>query len=139
MKLIDLRTLENAPMAYFLSRMEFKEIYPHRLNSKIDYIFKHKVPLDVPNVEGELLLKKYHHIIRFGDEGKKKTEPPKSNRHQELSRKKYKTLRRLARELGIPGKEAVIKREILTEMIIEKEIKKAEQKAKAKALREETK
>ena len=131
MLLIDTQTSEGSPRSYFLTRMEFKKLYPLTLQSKLNYIFKHKIPKEVPDGEAKILMKKYPHIIKFED----KVTTYTSNRHQELAKIKYTELKKIGGKLGLPFKQLAVKTEILIDNIVNAEAEKARMEAKAKALK----
>jgi len=118
MKLIDQKTTPNMPTSYFLTRAEFKELYPHRLNSRISYIFKYDQPKDINDGEAKLLLKKYPHIIKWEE----KLEIAQTNRHEELGKLKYNKLKKVGGDLGMTFKEIQGKKEVLIDNIVKKEI-----------------
>jgi len=130
MKLIDTRATDTMPTSLFLSRAEFKELYPHKLNSRINYIFKFDQPMDVNDEEAKLLMKKYPHVVRWDKSG----ETVETNRHQELGKMKYTELKKHGITLGLEYKDMMIKRPELIELIVKKEIEIETAKAKQKAL-----
>ena len=127
MKLTDKRARVNIPSSLFLTRGEFKELYPHLLTSRINYIFKHNVPKEVPDGEAKLLMKKYPHVLRWEPE----VDFDETSRHQELKKLKYQDLKKLGSSLGMPFKELSQKTPFLINSIVEKE--KAIEKEKAEA------
>jgi len=131
MKLIDTRATDTMPTSLFLTRAEFRELYPYRLNSRMNYIFKHDQPKNVPDGEAKILLKKYPHVIRWD----KTAEIPQTNRHQELEKMKYNDLKKYAGTLKMPFSETRVKRDILIDKIVAKEIEISALQAKAKALK----
>jgi len=137
MLLIDTRTTELMPTSLFLTRAEFRKLYPHRLNSRMSYVFKHDQPLEVPDDEAKLLLEKYPHVLVFGEKPKDKKEEKTfaSNRHQELSKLKYRDIQKLGRELGMVNKDVMIKTDLLIDAVVAKEIEVDAETKKAAALK----
>ena len=135
MLLIDKNTTHSAPTSLFLTREELKGLYPHLLTGRKSYVFKYDKPLNAPDGEGKLLLKKYPHVAKWEE----KFAINKSGRHQELNELSYGEVKRVAGDLGFSFKEMHAKKLILIEKIISKEIKNAAIEAKAKRGIEETK
>jgi len=131
MKLIDTRATEEAPSSLFLTRFEFMDLYPYRLNSRMNYIFKHDQPKEVPDGEAKLLMKKYPHVIKWDKTGA----IVETNRHQELNDMKYNDLKKYAATLSMPFGEIRVKRDILIHKIVAKEIEVKALKEKTKALK----
>lgn len=121
MLLIDTRATETAKSSLFLTREEFKEIYPHRLNSRINYIFFHSKPEEVANEEAKLLLKKYRHLAKWEPE----LNIVETDRHRELNEINYRKLKTMGAKLGIVFKELAVKKPILVDRIVKKEIENA--------------
>ena len=64
MWLIDNDTEPHAPTSKFIGRKEFKDIYPETEHMKrLNYIFKHQIPLQVSSKEGAVLVCKYPSIV----------------------------------------------------------------------------
>ena len=131
MKLIDTRATKLAASSLFLTRAEFRDLYPHRLNSRIDYLFKGGVPKDVPEAEAKILMEKYDHILKWEE----KLNIVQTNRHQELDKKGYNELKKYAGTLEIPFKKMRVKKMLLIDHIVAKEIQIHTIKEKAKANR----
>ncbi len=129
MLLVDKNTTPTAPTSLFLERAEYKKLYPHLLTGRKSYIFKYDKPLNIPDGEARLLLRKYPHVLRWEE----KFDINKSNRHQELYKLKYGEIKRLGGKLGFSFTELHAKKIILIERIISKEIRLAAIAAKAKA------
>ena len=113
MEIIDIDAVMNAPSSKFLKKEEFKHLYgqehehlPHRKN----YIFKHKIPLNVNDEIGYILLKKYPRLKRADG-----VSPGK------YTRKSYTDLKKIAMSLGYAYKDTMIKKEDLRKMVIAKE------------------
>ena len=132
-KLIDTRATEVVPSSVFLTRAEFKGLYPHRLNSRISYVFKGGIPKTVELGEAKLLLKKYSHVVKWMRDVE---DYPESNRYQELEKMKYNDLKKHGAEIGLEFKNMMVKTPMLIETIIEKELSNTAKAAKAKALKE---
>lgn len=135
MLLIDKNTTPVAPTSLFLLKEEIKGLYPHLLTGRRSYVFKYDKPLNVPDGEGKLLLKKYPHVLRWEE----KFAVNKSERHQELAKLSYVLVKRVAGELGFSFTEMHSTKLVLIEKIISKEIKNAAIEAKAKRGIEENK
>ncbi|NHZ84285.1 MAG: hypothetical protein GWP19_00200 [Planctomycetia bacterium] len=135
MLLIDQRATLTAPSSLFLTRAEIKGLYPHLLTGRKSYIFKYDKPLNIPDGEGRLLLKKYPHVLKWEE----KFAINKSNRHQELNKLTYGEVKRAAGKIGFSFKEMHAPKLILIEKIVSKEIKLAAIEAKAKRGLEENK
>ncbi len=118
MLLIDQRATIVAPSSVFLTRAEFKELYPHKLNGRINYVFKYNRPKEVNNGEAKLLLKKYSHIIKW----EKIIKLGATERHEELNKVLYQDLKKLAAEVGVSFKDSAVKQTLLIDRIIAKEI-----------------
>lgn len=121
MKLIDTRATLTAPTSLFLTRAEFKELYPHKLNSRMNYLFKHDQPKEVDKDEAQLLLKKYSHVIRW----EKRLEIIETDRHQELNKIKYPYLKRVAADAGVSFKLLRAKKPVLIDHIVKQELENA--------------
>ena len=131
MLLVDKNTTPVAPTSLFLTRAEFKGLYPHLLTDRKSYVFKYDKPLNVPDGEAKLLLKKYPHVLRWEE----KFDINKSNRHQELNNLKYGEVKRIGGKLGFSFKDLQGKKPVLIERIVSEEITRAARTAKAKALK----
>ena len=117
MLLIDKKTTKTTRSSLFLVREEFKKLYPHRLNSRLNYIFSHERPQEVIYGEALLLLKKYPHVVRWG---KHLTEEP-TDRYEELLEMKYQDLKKVGAEAGLNFRELGCTKAILIDKIIDKE------------------
>ncbi len=127
MLLLDQRATAVAPSSLFLTRAEFKALYPHKLTGRMDYIFKYDKPLNVQDGEGKLLLRKYPHVLKY--------EPDlgivKTDRHRELEKKyDYYKLKKMGTALGMSFKEITIKKEVLIDRIVTKELEKGDEGTK---------
>ncbi len=118
MLLVDQRATAVAPSSLFLTRAEFKALYPHKLHHRMDYVFRYDKPKEVENDEAKLLMKKYPHVIRW----EAKLDIVKTERHHELEKLDYYKLKKLGSSIGMGFKEITIKREILIDRIVTKEI-----------------
>ena len=63
MLLVDIKATENSKSSLFLTKEEFKELYPNKVNSRINYIFSHSQPQEVITGEAKLLMKKYDVVL----------------------------------------------------------------------------
>ncbi len=129
MLLIDKNTTPSAPTSLFLTRAEYKKLYPHSLTGRKNYLFKHDKPLNLPDAEARLLLRKYPHVLKWEE----KFAVNKSERHHELAELKYGEVKRIGGKLGFSFTELHAKKLILIERIISKEIRIAATEAKSEA------
>ena len=118
MLLVDQKATAVAPSPVFLTRAEFKEIYPHRLSGRINYVFKYNRPKEVNDGEAKILIKKYSHIIEWEE----KVKMGKTERHEELDKLKYQELKTIGAKVGLVFKELAVKKPILINKIVDKEI-----------------
>lgn len=132
MKLLDERATDVAGTSLFLSRAEYRELYPHRMGSRINYLFKYDKPMEVPDKEAELLLEKYSHVIIF----KEKIELGTTERHKELAKMKYIDIKRTALKLGFTFAEAAIVKNLLINNIVDTETRISEATKKEKDKKE---
>ncbi|MEE9573222.1 MAG: hypothetical protein V3W20_09255 [Candidatus Neomarinimicrobiota bacterium] len=128
MQLIDTRATKVSPSSIFLTRAEYRELYPHMMGTRINYIFKHDQPKEVNNDEAKLLLKKYPHVITW----KKKIELGETERHKELDKMKYVNIKKIAGKLGYTFAETAVAKNLLINNIVDTEtrILKAKEKEK---------
>jgi hypothetical protein len=110
MQLVDKGTQRNCPTSRFLTREEVikdgKQTHPSRLN----FIFKHNVPLVVKDDHALILMKKYPTITPYELETEKKDD------YIKLS---YVELKKVARDKGYSTRETMVKRDVLIKMINE--------------------
>ena len=130
MLLVDKRATVTAKTSLFLTSMEFQEIYPHKLNNRIDYLFKYNQPKEVNNDEAKLLMKKYSHVIKWEE----KLELGKTERHEELDKLSIQKLKQVASGLKMTWKEMQGRKPKLINAIAAKEIEidQIEEKLKEK-------
>ena len=128
MKLIDERATEEAPSSLFLERAEYRELYPHIMGSRINYIFKYDQPKEVPDEEAALLMKRYSHVITW----KKKIELGKTDRHKALSKMGYNDVKKIAGKLGFTFAQTAIAKSLLINNIVDTETKILEAKEEGK-------
>ncbi len=117
MLLVDKKATENSRSSLFLIKEEFKELYPTKVNSRMNYIFSHEQPIDIIDGEAKLLMKKYKHLVKWG----KHEKSPQTDRHAELQKMKYQALKTLGAKAGLNFKELGCKRDILIDRIVDKE------------------
>ena len=117
MLLVDRKATENSKSSLFLTKEEFKEIYPNKVNSRINYIFSHAQPQEVISGEAKLLMKKYPHLVKWG----KSVDENPTDRLRELQSIKYGDLKTLGAKLGLTFKELGCTKPILIDRILEKE------------------
>ncbi len=138
MKIIDREASRNCPTSKFLSRDEFISLFPGQMPRKMDFIFKHNIPVEVENKVGEMLIDKYPNAIdllkveeeqeavELDIEDEPDVEPPlkvenvnpnvrKDDRLEEMG---YNDLKKLAvQQYNIPYKETWVKKPLLIAMI----------------------
>ena len=129
MLIIDKNTRPAAPTSLFLTRAEFKELYPHLLTDRKSYIFKYDKPLNVPDGEAKLLMRKYPRVLKWEED----LGIVKSNRHQELMKLTYGEVKRVGGKLGFSFKDLQGKKLLLIERIVSEEITVAARAKKARA------
>ena len=118
MLLIDKRATAVAKTSLFLLRAEFKKLYPHRFSGKINYVFKYDQAKEIENGEAKLLMKKYPHVIKWEEIIKL----GETERHEELNKIKYQTLKNMGAKIGLTFKELYSKKPKLINLIVAKEI-----------------
>ena len=110
MQLVDKGTQRNCPTSRFLTREEVikdgKQTHPSRLN----FIFKHNVPLVVKDDHALILMKKYPTITPYELETDKK---------DDFIKLSYVELKKVARDKGYSTRETMVKRDVLIKMINE--------------------
>ena len=138
MKIIDREASINCPTAKFLNRDEFISLFPDQMPKKLDFIFKHNIPVEVENKVGEMLIDKYPNAVdvlkveekeeevELDTEDVPEVEPPlkvervnpsmmKDDRLEEMG---YNDLKKLAvQQYNIPYKETFVKKPLLIAMI----------------------
>jgi len=117
MLLVDKKATENSKSSLFLTKEEFKELYPNKVNSRINYIFAHAQPQEVITGEAKLLMKKYPHLIKWG----KNLDEKPTARVKELQEMKYGDLKTLGAKVGLNFRELGCTKPILIDRILEKE------------------
>ena len=128
MLLVDKNTPKTAPTSLFLTRAEFKELYPHLLSDRINYLFKYDKPLNVLDAEAKLLMKKYSHVLKWEQD----LGIVQSNRHQELMKLNYGEVKRVGGKLGFSFAELQAKKLLLIDRIVSEEITVAARLAKTR-------
>ncbi len=137
MKIIDREASRNCPTSKFLSRDEFISLFPGQMPRKVDFIFKHNVPVDVEDKVGEMLIDKYPNAIDLLKveeieevesevvEDKEVDPPlkvenvnPNVKKDDKLDGMAYNDLKKLAvQQYNIPQKETWVKKPKLIAMI----------------------
>ena len=117
MLLVDKKATENSKSSLFLTKEEFKELYPNKVNSRINYIFSHAQPQEVITGEAKLLMKKYPHLIKWGNS----VDAKPTDRLKELQDMKYQDLKKLGAKAGLEFKQLACTKAILIDRILEKE------------------
>ena len=123
MWLIDNETVAHAPTSKFIGRKEFKEIYPETEHVKrLNYIFKHRIPLQVSAKEGAVLVCKYPSVVECSEMGEEINEM--MNETIKIKDMDWNELKSYAvKDCGIPLKEAMVKRKELEKIIINRRFK----------------
>ena len=123
MWLIDNETVPHAPTSKFIGRKEFKDIYPETEHMKrLNYIFKHQIPLQVSSKEGAVLVCKYPSIVECTEWGEEINEL--MDMTSKIKAMTWSDLKSFAvKECGIPFKETTIKRVALENLILNRMFK----------------
>jgi|TARA_Y100000310_G_C20436793_1_gene694109 hypothetical protein len=98
---IDKHAEPNSPTSRFLLNKEFSGVVDNRQN-RLNFIFRHEIPLTIDRKVGELLTQKYPSIEAMGDG---------------LDEMLYLDLKRLAIKRGINVNDTFVKKVILIDMI----------------------
>ena len=123
MWIIDNDTIPHAPTSKFIDRKEYIEIYPAEDHQKrLNYIFKHKIPLQVSAKEGSVLVCKYPSVVECSEWGEEINEM--MNETLKIKEMPWGDLKSYAvKECGIPFKETTVKRDALESLIINRKFK----------------
>ena len=123
MWLIDNETVPHAPTSKFIGRKEFKDIYPETEHMKrLNYIFKHQIPLQVSSKEGAVLVCKYPSIVECTEWGEEINEL--MDMTSKIKAMAWSDLKSFAvKDCGIPFKETTIKRVALENLILNRMFK----------------
>ena len=123
MWIIDNETVPHAPTSKFIDKKEFKEIYSDMENVKrLNYIFKHKIPLQVSAKEGAVLVCKYPSVVECTEWGEEINEMMETT--NKIKAMAWGDLKSFAvRDCGIPFKETTIKRDALESLILNRMFK----------------
>ena len=123
MWIVDNDTVAHAPTSKFIDRKEFNEVYPDSEHVKrLNYIFKHKIPLQVSAKEGSVLVCKYPSVVECSEWGEEINEM--MNETLKIKEMAWLDLKSYAvRECGIPFKETTVKRDALESLIINRKFK----------------
>lgn len=116
MKLKDTATQVNCPTSRFLTKEELMKGADSTHPTRMNFIFRHGIPLSVRDDHAKVLMKKYPTIQSFYDEKK----PKKVKKVDGFEGKSYKELQKIAREKGYSFKETMVKKDVLLEMLKEK-------------------
>jgi len=111
MKLKDTGTQPNCPTSRFLTKEDLKKETDSTHPTRMNFIFRHGVPLSLRDDHAKVLMKKYPTVIPF-DQGVKQKKKEVS--YGNIS---YKELQKLAREKGYTFKETMVKRDVLLELL----------------------
>ena len=123
MWIVDNETVAHAPTSKFIDRKEFNEIYPDTEHVKrLNYIFKHRIPLQVSSKEGSVLVCKYPSVVECNEWGEEINEM--MNETLKIKEMPWRTLKSYAvKDCGIPFKETTVKRDALEALIINRRFK----------------
>ena len=113
MKLRDTQSQPNCPTSRFLTKEELLKGTDSTHPSRLNFIFRHNIPLSVRDDQANVLIKKYPSIQPFYA----KEEPKKVTKPNGISKKPYKELQKIAREKGYTFKETMVKKDILLKML----------------------
>ena len=123
MWIVDNDTVAHAPTSKFIDRKEFNDIYPDTEHVKrLNYIFKHRIPLQVSAKEGSVLVCKYSSVVECNEWGEEINEM--MNETLKIKEMPWGTLKSYAvKDCGIPFKETTVKRDELEALIINRRFK----------------
>ena len=123
MWIVENETVAHAPTSKFIDRKEFNEIYPDTEHVKrLNYIFKHRIPLQVSAKEGSVLVCKYPSVVECNEWGEEINEM--MNETLKIKEMPWGTLKSYAvKDCGIPFKETTVKRDELEALIINRRFK----------------
>ena len=123
MWIVDNETVAHAPTSKFIDRKEFSDIYPETEHVKrLNYIFKHRIPLQVSSKEGAVLVCKYPSVVECNEWGEEINEM--MNETLKIKEMNWNELKSYAvKECGIPFKETTVKRDELEALIINRRFK----------------
>ena len=123
MWLIDNETVPHAPTSKFVSKDEYVEIYPDEDHQKrLNYIFKHKIPLQISAKEGAVLVCKYPSVVECTEWGEEINElMDTTNKIKAMTWNDLKSF--AVKDCGIPFKETTINRDALESLILNRMFK----------------
>ena len=123
MWIVDNETVAHAPTSKFIDRKQFNDIYPDTEHVKrLNYIFKHRIPLHVSSKEGAVLVCKYSSVVECNEWGEEINEM--MNETLNIKDMRWSELKSYAvKECGIPFKETTVKRDALEALIINRRFK----------------
>ena len=118
MWIIDNETVPHAPTSKFIDKKEFKEIYSDMENVKrLNYIFKHKIPLQVSAKECAVLVCKYPSVVECTEWCEEINEMMETT--NKIKAMAWGDLKSFAvKDCGIPFKETTVKRDELEKLIL---------------------
>ena len=123
MWIVDNETVAHAPTSKFIDRKEFNDIYPDTEHVKrLNYIFKHRIPLHVSSKEGAVLVCKYSSVVECTEWGEEINEMMDTT--NKIKAMAWHDLKSFAvKDCGIPFKETTIKRDALENLILNRMFK----------------
>ena len=123
MWIVDTDTVAHAPTSKFIDRKEFNDIYPDTEHVKrLNYIFKHRIPLHVSSKEGAVLVCKYSSVVECTEWGEEINEMMDTT--NKIKAMAWHDLKSFAvKDCGIPFKETTIKRDALENLILNRMFK----------------
>ena len=114
--ILDKEASHGCPTSKFLTQKEIKTFDPGWNRWRMNFLFKHAIPLYVTDHVAKLLVDKYDSLqYKDGDEEMQVTVEEFYDDYT------YIELKKLAVKNGIPYKEKFVKRDILVKMIKEKD------------------
>ena len=120
MQIIDSDLTPGCKSSRMITRVDYKEIYPNAEHERsLNYIFRYKIPTEVPDEQGKVLLKKYPTLHIRSDSTEITTDVSKLK--LKLDGLKWNDLKKYAVEnCDMTYQETNIKREQLTATMLEK-------------------
>tara|TARA_R100000808_G_C2151207_1_gene160161 strand:- start:3672 stop:4019 length:348 start_codon:yes stop_codon:yes gene_type:complete len=109
-QIIDSSAEQGCPTSYFLTQSEIADIKPNYPQHRVNFIFKHKIPLSVESGYGKLLVDKYESLEYDGLAEKVELQ---------LDSLDYHTLKKLAFEKGVAWKDTYVSKTDLIQKIEE--------------------
>ena len=111
--IIDIEAIPNCPTSKFLTKEEISKFKPDWNQHRMNFIFKHEIPVNVEDEIAMTLTKKYPSLELVGVSGEKASnvDEHKFDDHT------YLELKKIAIKNGIPPNKTFVKREELIKKI----------------------